>query len=268
LNAALEQKLKASQESEAEQRLQAQKEATRADAEAVKAREQQKLAEELRLRAERERDHAQKQAQVAEAQRQDALKAAQALRDAFEQKLKTARQREEEARALAEQRAEQARVDAEQARVDAEQARAQAERAAKEEAKARALAERREAEARNAPKADLEATKKYQKAVAEHFLQAVLARNGRGLGGTLSKELQTSIGEGKVQTWMAELHPEHYNYRDAKFDPEQTAPGGEETVLTGVLSGSRLGRFSIRVVKDKESGHYVIDSASVVEMPR
>jgi hypothetical protein len=267
LNAALEQKVKAVQQREAVARKRAEEQRAEAEAQRAKAEEQlkraeeeqrlaQKLAEDLRLRAEVERDKAQKQAQVAEAQRLNALKEAQARSEALALQLKEAQVREAEQRAEAERAAAKALAEAERARQEATKFREQAERAL------------RDAETRTAPKADLEATKKYQKAVAEHFLQAVLARNGRGLGGTLSKELQSSIGEGQVQTWVAELHPKQANYREARFDPEQTSPGGEETVFTGVLGGTSFGRFSVRVVKDKESGRFVIDSASVVEMPR
>jgi hypothetical protein len=269
LNVVLEKKIKAIQEKEALARKEAEQQRDQTEVLRAKAVELQKLAEEQRQRADVARAEALQQLKAVEARRLEALKAVQDQTDALAQKLKEAQQREAEQRA----QAEEARRLAD---LQAERARAEALRAAQEEARAREQADRslrilREAEARNASnKGEAEATKKYQKAVAEHFLQAVLSRNGRGLGGTLSKDLQSSIGEGKVQAWMEELHPTVIQYRDIKFEPELTAPSGEDAVFTGFLSGTSSGtaRFSVRVVKDKNSGRYVIDSASVVGLPK
>jgi hypothetical protein len=280
----LKAELKARQDAEAKARALAED----ARAEALRQREQ---AEAERARAERalkdaqeqflkQRDVGRKAQQEAEALRADALaqrQQAEAVRQEAEKALKDFQdqlRKQQDAEAKARQQAEALR----------DEARAQQDRAREAEFKARQEAEvlaarTRQLEARvkeleagrGADRGDDEATKKHMRAVANSFLEGVLARDGRSTSAVLTKEMRAGFGkEGTPEfvraaaEWADQLAAGG-RYERATIASESFAPGLDEAVFGGQLGGEQRGTFSLRVAKDRESGRYLI--AYVVTRP-
>jgi hypothetical protein len=188
---------------------------------------------------------------------------AQAERDRAEKSLAQARAALEDARAVqlrAEAQAKAAQLQAEQA------AGAFAEReAAQKAALARLQAE---LAALRQGKADGDAQQKYMRAVAESFLDGVLARDGRSLAAVLTRELRTNVVPAKegtpeyarsLQEWIDGLNPGGgARFEAARISRETFAPGGDEAIFQGDLAGNRPAVFSLRIVKDRESGRYLV----------
>jgi membrane protein involved in colicin uptake len=244
-------------------------------------------ADEARKVAELSRQEALVQREKADASRQQAEEARKAAEDQARKALvaeQRAREESEAARqeALAQRdRAEAIRQQLERALKEAQAARqeSQAEREAARAAEARArqdaelIARRareleariRELEAGRGGKGEDEAARKHMHALAEGFLEGVLARDGRSTSALLTKELRASFGkEGTPEflkaanEWVDGL-ADGGRYAGAAIQNESFAPGSEEALFSGQLVGDSRGSFSIRVVKDKESGRYLVD---------
>jgi hypothetical protein len=134
------------------------------------------------------------------------------------------------------------------------------------------------AELRNRPKVpppDPEAALKYMHGVAEAFLTATLARNDQTMIASLTRAYKATIaGENKegtenyfkvLSTWCygrsgGPKEEDKAVYQEWKITDEKVAPGAEEASFTGTLSGGKSkATFTMRVVKDKESGKFLVD---------
>jgi len=125
------------------------------------------------------------------------------------------------------------------------------------------------------PPPDPEAALKYMRGVAEAFLTATLARNDQTMMASLTRAYKATIaGEHKEGTaeYFKALTAWCYGrsggpkeedkavYQEWKITDEKVAPGGEEASFAGTLSGGqRKATFTLRVVKDKESGKFLLD---------
>jgi hypothetical protein len=221
----------------------------------VQARENAKIAE---VRAVEERDRAVKAQAVAA----DAAARAEAA----------ALQAKEEERRLAEKLAAQLKaVEVElqavrdreaKAREEALRQREVAEKQARDaEALARLEAVRldKEKEKKAADRSD-EAALKYLRSTAELFVESAIRGDGPNTTTMLAKDYRKSIEEDRtsVYNWVSAQCPSAWF---AKFEitSETVAPGGDEAVFRGAMIGEkRRGTFSIRVVKDKETGRYLV----------
>jgi hypothetical protein len=134
------------------------------------------------------------------------------------------------------------------------------------------------AELRNRPKVpppDPEAALKYMHGVAEAFLTATLARNDQTMMASLTRAYKATIaGENKegtaeyfkaLTTWCygrsgGPKEEDKAVYQEWKITDEKVAPGAEEASFTGTLSGGKSkATFTLRVVKEKESGKFLVD---------
>jgi hypothetical protein len=114
---------------------------------------------------------------------------------------------------------------------------------------------------------------KYMRAVAETFLEGVISRRPGGLSAALTKEMRQAISpkEGTpeftaaFEAWVRGLSHEDTPYREVKLDSEAVAPGGDEATFRGLLIVNRdyTAAVSVRVVKDRETGRYLIAFLSV-----
>jgi hypothetical protein len=183
----------------------------------------------------------------------------------------------------ARQEAEAARQEALAQRERAEAARAQAEASfarAREEAqllarRSKQLEERVAELERQAEKGrgDEAAQVKYMRAVAETFLEGVISRRSGGLSAALTKEMRQAISpkEGTpeftaaFEAWVRGLSHEDTPYKEVRLDSEAVAPGGDEATFRGLLLVNKdyTAAVSVRVVKDRETGRYLIAFLSV-----
>ena len=134
------------------------------------------------------------------------------------------------------------------------------------------------AELRNRPKVpppDPEAALKYMHGVAEAFLTATLARNDQTMTASLTRAYKATIaGDNKegtaeyfkaLTTWCygrsgGPKEEDKAVYQEWKITDEKVAPGAEEASFTGTLSGGKSkATFTLRVVKEKESGKFLVD---------
>jgi hypothetical protein len=134
------------------------------------------------------------------------------------------------------------------------------------------------AELRNRPKSpppDPEVALKYMRGVAEAFLTATLARNDQTMMASMTRAYKATIaGEHKegtenyfkvLTTWCygrsgGPKEEDKAAYQEWKIADEKVAPGAEEASFNGTFAGGeRKATFTLRVVKDKETGKFLVD---------
>jgi hypothetical protein len=125
------------------------------------------------------------------------------------------------------------------------------------------------------PPPDPEAALKYMHGLAEAFLAATLARNDQTMMASMTRAYKATIaGENKegtaeyfktLTTWCygrsgGPREEDKAAYQEWKIGDEKVAPGAEEALFNGTLAGDkRKATFTLRVVKEKESGKFLVD---------
>jgi hypothetical protein len=113
-------------------------------------------------------------------------------------------------------------------------------------------------------KAEGEAAEKYMRAVAENFLNAVIAHDTPAVVVLLSKDFKAAIAPGSekeaataVFNWAFTLNNPAV-YKSCSIETEIAAPGKDEVAYRGKLAGDQKATFNLIVVKDKASGRYLV----------
>jgi hypothetical protein len=150
-----------------------------------------------------------------------------------------------------------------EARAQADVAREQqavAEKRAEEARAALAQLQDKEKKAEVRTRAEQDASVKYMRRTAELFVEAAVQNDYPAADSLLSKDCKKSIVDNRtsVSNWISDACPPN-RYKTFKIGEEVAAPSGDEAIFSGLLAGAKdRATFSVRVLKDKESGRYQI----------